>query len=492
VESGSEALETREADVLDSTAAGSRAIRGSAWRVIGYFAGTLLAVVSSAFLYRHLGRSNTGHYNVAINLVAIVAGLSDLGLTAIGVRELAVLRGGARDRMARSLLGLRVVTTLSGLAVVEAFAIGVGYGTTLEVGVALAGAGLLLQTCQSTLTISLLVDLRPAWVAVFDVLRNILTSVLIVALVLIGARLLGFLAVTIPVGMVVLALNVRVVRGRVPLRPAFHAAEWWRILRGALPYTFATAASALYAQAAVIVVSLVVSAGALGDFSLSVRAIQLLLVLPGLAIGVALPIFARAARDDRARLAYALERTFEVSLLLGALVALAVAVGAPMATTVYGPKFSHAVPLVAIQGAGLGASFVGAAWANGLLGLGRYKAILAINLLALFVGTTLITLLTLADGVHGAAIATSAWEGVVVVLSGIALVRHERRLMPPFSILPKVAAALGLGVLTTLITLPALPAMLVAAAVYVVTVVVLRAVPDEVYDEVRRLRRALV
>jgi hypothetical protein len=32
-------------DVLDSSAAGSRAIRGSGWRVMGYFAGLLLGVV---------------------------------------------------------------------------------------------------------------------------------------------------------------------------------------------------------------------------------------------------------------------------------------------------------------------------------------------------------------------------------------------------------------------------------------------------------------
>jgi O-antigen/teichoic acid export membrane protein len=477
-------------DVLDSSAAGSRAIRGSGWRVMGYFAGLLLGVVSSALLYRHLGLHDTGRYNVATNLVAIVAGFSDLGLTAIGVRELAVLEGQARERLARSLLGLRIVTSVVGVAAVEVFAVSVGYGTELAVGVGLAGTGLLLQTCQSTLTISLLADLRPGWVAAFDMLRTVLTSVAIVALVIVGSRLLPFLAVSIPVGVVVLALNVRVVRGHVPLLPAFHAKEWWRILRGALPYTFATAAATLYTQGAVIVVSLLASADALGYFSLSVRAIQLLLVLPGLAMSVALPIFARAARDDRARLAYALGRTFEVSLLLGALVGLAVAVGSPIIVTIYGAKFAHSVPLVAIQGAGLGASFVGAVWSYGLLGLGHYRTILAINLFGLIVGTSLIVTLVLLDGVRGAAIATSSWEGVVAVLSGVALVRFERLLMPPLWIVPKVSLALGLAALTTLLALPVLASVVVAGAVYIVAVLALRAVPGEVYAELRRFRGA--
>ncbi len=487
----SQAADAAAPDLLDTSAAGPTAIRGSTWRVAGYLAGLLLGVVSSALLYRHLGPKDTGRYNVVINLVAIVAGFSDLGLTAIGVRELSVRKGESRDRLARSLLGMRIVTTVVGVIAVAVFSIGVGYGTTLVIGVGLAGVGLLLQTCQSTLTISLIADLRPAWVAFFDMLRTALTSVAIIALVVIGSTLLPFLAVTIPVGVIVLAANARAVRGRIPLLPAFHGGEWWSILRAALPYTFATAAATLYVQGAVIIVSLLAGADALGYFSLSVRAVQLLLVLPGLAISVALPIFARAARDDRARLAYALGRTFEVSLLLGALIALAVAVGAPMAVTIFGPKFAHSVPLLAIQGTGLGASFVGAVWANGLLGLGRYRAILAINVGGLIIGSTLIVLLVLLDGVRGAAIATASWEGVVVVLSGIAIVQADRQLTPPLGIVPKVAAALGLAVLTTLLSLPVLISVVVAAAVYTAVVVVLGAVPTEVFNELRRVRQSL-
>jgi len=489
----SQGADAAATDLLDTPAAGPTAIRGGTWRVVGYFAGLLLSVVSTALLYRHLGPRLTGKFNVVTNLVAIVAGFTDLGLTAIGVRELSVRRGEARDRLARSLLGMRIVTSVVGVAVIASFAIGVGYGTTLVIGVGLVGFALVLQTCQSTLTISLLADLRPAWVAAFDMLRATLTSVLVITLVLlVGPSLLPFLAVSIPVSAIVLAANVEVVRGRVPLLPAFHAGEWWAILRGALPFTFATAAATLYSQGAVIIVSLLAGADALGYFSLSVRAVQLLLVLPGLAISVALPIFSRAARDDRVRLAYALARTFEVSFLLGALVALAVAVGAPMAVTIFGPKFTPSVPLLAIQGTGLGASFVGAVWANGLLGLGRYRQILVINLLALVVGSALIVVLVLIDGVHGAAIATAAWEGAVVVLCGIMLVRADRLLMPPLQIVPKVAVALGLAALTTLLSVPVLLSVVLASAVYVAAVLILRAVPAEVFDELRRIRRVLL
>ena len=196
----SEQAGTGAADLLDSARAGPAAIRGSTWRIAGYLIGLVVGVVSSALMFRHLGLRDTGRYGVATNLIAIVAGLADLGLTAIGVRELSIRDAEGRNRMSRSLLGLRMVTSVTGVLGVAAFAYAVGYGGTLVLGITLAGFGLLLQSCQSTLTISLIADLRLAWVAAFDLLRVLLLSALIVVLVAVGAPLIAFLALTIPVG----------------------------------------------------------------------------------------------------------------------------------------------------------------------------------------------------------------------------------------------------------------------------------------------------
>jgi O-antigen/teichoic acid export membrane protein len=152
---------------------------------------------------------------------------------------------------------------------------------------------------------------------------------------------------------------------------------------------------------------------------------------------------------------------------------------------IFSAQFRHAVPLLAIQGSGLGASFVGAVWANGLLSIQRYRAILAINVLGLVAGTSLIAALVSIDGARGAAIATASWEGVVVVLSGVALVRADRRLMPPLRIVPKVAVAAGLAVLTTLLALPVLVSVIAASVVYLAVVLALGAVPREVFHLVR-------
>src|SRR5271154_1178893 len=83
-----EALE--ETDLLSTSQAGPAAVRGGAFRVGGYIVGALVSAISAALLFRYLGVVDIGRYVTALSLVAIVGVLSDLGLTAVGVREVSI------------------------------------------------------------------------------------------------------------------------------------------------------------------------------------------------------------------------------------------------------------------------------------------------------------------------------------------------------------------------------------------------------------------
>src|SRR3954447_25568863 len=84
-------------DLLSSPQAGPAAVRGGGARVVGFFAGALASAASAALLFRHLGVGNPGRYVTILSLVAIVAGFSDLGLTAVGIRESSVRGPAERD-----------------------------------------------------------------------------------------------------------------------------------------------------------------------------------------------------------------------------------------------------------------------------------------------------------------------------------------------------------------------------------------------------------
>jgi O-antigen/teichoic acid export membrane protein len=467
-------------DILSTAAAGPAAVRGGAFRVAGYAAGTLLGLLSASLLFRHLGVEDTGRYVTAVSLVAIVAALSDLGLSSVGIREISVAPPGARWQIARDLLGLRLVmTAVGGVIVVAAAAF--AYSAELAAGVALAAVGLMLQATQDNFYVSLVVDLRLGVVSALELLRQVLTTALIVLLVLVGARLVPFLAVPIPVGLLALIPTVMIVREHRSLRPTFSSTRWRTLLRAVLPYAAATAASALYFRVSILLVSALASGKQPGYFGASYRMIEVLALIPGLLVSAAFPIFSRAAREDHERLGYALGRVFEVALLVGAWLAVSIAVGASLAMQIVGgAAFKPAAPVLAIQGIALGAMFVSLVWANGLLSLALYRRILVINVAGLVLNAALVAALVPADGARGAAIGTAISEVVVAIAQAAAVVHGRPQLRPSFYVVPRVTLAAGLGLIPLAFdSLPVVVRLAISIVLFGATVIATRALPAE-------------
>jgi O-antigen/teichoic acid export membrane protein len=478
-------------DLLSTPAAGSRAIRGGALRVASFSVGALFGIVSGALIFRYLGVDDAGKYTTALSLAAIVTGFTDLGLTAVGMRELATLEGDARARMAANLLGIRLVLTVTGVTLMTLFAL-LAYGPLLAAGVLVAGAGVLVTNIQVTLSVPLMAGLRLGWVSSLDLARVVISTAIIALLVLAGAGLLSFLATSAVAAAIVLVPTALLVRGEIPLRPSFDVARWRVLLQPVLTYSIAVAAATLYFRVAIVLVSLFASAQQLGYFSLSFRIVEVLFAIPGLLVGAAFPIFARAARDDPERLGYALSRVFEVSLIVGAAVSLMLAVGADFAVAVIGgPEFAPSAPILAIAGLGLGATFVSAVWGYGMLSLHLHRLILVFALGSLLAVVVVVSMLVSLDGARGAAIGTSIVEIGVAIVSGVLLVHGRPHLRPRLTVVPKVACAGMLGATAMLATGISVPLRVVVAMVaYVVVLLALRAFPDELVELLpRRVRR---
>ena len=111
-------------EALRGADVGLRVIRGATVRGAGYGVGILITAAASVLLLRHLGVVDFGRYMTVASLVAIVGGLTDAGLSAVGSRDLALRRpGGERRRLLANLLGLRLVITPLGVLAAIAFAL---------------------------------------------------------------------------------------------------------------------------------------------------------------------------------------------------------------------------------------------------------------------------------------------------------------------------------------------------------------------------------
>ena len=472
------------ADVLDTPAAGGLLLRGGALRFGGYVGGVALAVVSAAVLTRYLGVAQFGQYTTVMSLAAVAAAVTDAGMSNIGTREYAIQRGAERDQMMRDLLGLRVALTLVGVALATAFALVAGYDRPVVFGAITASLATVALVFQHTLSIPLTTDLRLGWLSALELARQALWVGAIVLLVAVGAGLFALLSLSLLVNILLIAPTALLVRGRISARPAIRPGAWPPLLRATVVFSLASAVGTIYIYTAQILTSLVTSAHESGLFAVSFRVFIVSASVPGLLVGAALPLLARAARDDPDRLAYAVQRIFQISLVGGIGAALALSAGSGFVVSVIaGPKYAAAAAVLEIQAFAMIATFVASGWGFALLSLRLHREVLVANGAALVVSAALTLILAHASGAEGAAIATVCGETTLAVIVLVALARSRPDYIPDLRFVVKVVAA---GICAALAAfLPSMPSVvraIVAMAVFGAIVVAAGALPAELRE----------
>lgn len=482
---------TSETDVLDTPAAGGLILRGGTLRFGSYVAVVGLSVLSTALLTRHLGLVAFSQYTTVMSLVSVVSVVTDSGMSSLGTREYAVRVGADRDALLRDLLGLRVTLTMVGVLLATVFAISAGYDSALLIGTVLASLATVALVAQHTLSIPLSALLRLGAVSLLELIRQTLTVALIVILIVLGAGVMPLLAVTLVGNLVLIPVTRLFVGDQISLRMGFRPRAWMSLLRLTVYFTLATAVGTIYVYTAQILTSLVASPHQSGLFAVSFRVFVVAAAVPGLLAGSALPMLARAARDDHERLSYAVRRIFELSLIAGVATALAMLGGAQFVISVVGgAEWADAAGVLQIQGLAMIASFLTAGWGFALISTKSYRGLLVANAAALATSCTLTLLLAGPDGARGAAIATLCGESVLCLCSCVALAKGNRRFRPPLAIIAKVALAAAPATALALYTgVPSILRALLAIAAYGVVIAATRALPREVLDLIPRRRR---
>jgi len=479
-------------DVLDDPAAGARAIRGSAVRASGYVVGSLLTLASAPLLVRYLGVVDFGRYFTVISLIALVGGVTDVGLGTVAVREYSARTGAARDAIMRQLLGARLVLTAAGVLAATAFAALAGYEKELVLGTALAGAGLIFAVVGHNVSVPLSSELRMGWVTAIDVGGKALGVALVIVLILLSAGVTAFLASTILTGIAALAVVVPLTRGRVPLRPSLRIRELAGLLRQTLPLALATVLNTLYARVVIIVMSVSAGAVATGYFGTAARTIEVAIGIPASIIGTTFPIFARAARDDVERLRYVVQRVAEVALIGGVWMTMATAVGADVISDVVigGPDSAPVADVLRVLALALVPVCLNLTWQLALIALHRHWELLVVNGLALVVILVLTFSLVPVLAERGAAIAVVGGEMVLMAMSAVALLRASPILRPDAWVIPRVTVAAALAVAAAVVPpMPDIVAIIVVTVIYFGALMALRAIPPELRDALLRRGR---
>jgi O-antigen/teichoic acid export membrane protein len=470
-------------DTLDAPDSGRRVVRGSAVRMGGFAAGAGLSVLGAALVTRHLGTDDYGRFQTVVALAALVAALTDLGVTTLGLREYSQRAGAEREAFLRALLALRLLLSGAGLVATLVAAVALGYDDTMLAGAALQAVAIVFTGLATTLGVPLGAELRLGAVTALDVARQAATTAGYVVLVVAGAALGAFFVVAPVVAVLVLAATIPLVRSRFPLRPRWRAETLRRFLGAALSFGVATATGQAYIYAALILCGLVADAHQTGLFAASFRVYIIVATIPGILVTGVFPLLARAAAegDTSERLRRQVEPLVVITAALGGAAALACALGAPaILAIVAGPEFDGAIPVLRVQGVALGLTFVIAALGFTLLARHAHRAIVVGNLLALAVSATTVLLLAPGHGARGAAWATVLGESVLAMSYAYGLRAGTPHISFGAPRLARVATALALGAAAGVLPgLPSVPATALGLLVYAAALLALRALPPE-------------
>ena len=472
-------------DILDTAEAGPRVVRGSAFRSGAYVVSLGLSLVSVPFMIRHLGAVDYGYFITVSSIVFIIGGITEAGLTYAGIREVSTLEGEGRASYLRNLVGLRFALTIPGIAIAVGLTAVTGADAPIVYGTAIVGLGLILALTQQTYMIPLNAELRLGWVATLELLKQATLSACFIFFVLIGGALVDFFWASVIAGAAMIAATLLLVRQHGSLRPSFDFGTWKRVLVETLPYAVATAVGLVYFRIVVVLMSYIATGEETGVFSAAFRISEVVVAMAWIVVSSAFPVLARAARDDEERLAYGLQRVFEVSLIIGTGMAIGLAVGAPFAIhVVAGDGFDASVAVLRIQSLALITSFLLATWALALLALKRFREVMFANLLAAVVSIGGTFALVPPLGAKGGAIAIVAAEAALVTASIYFLHRANPALTPRLGVVPKVgaAAAVAVGITLPLSALPSVVLAALATAAFAAIILLTRALPPEAFE----------
>jgi O-antigen/teichoic acid export membrane protein len=471
-------------DVLTSSAAGGKVIRGSAMRVAANLAGLVLGLATATLLLRHLGVDDSGRYVTVLSLVGIAVSIVDTGLNVGASSDLAV-----RPRPERRLLLSNIVAQRLGVAAVAllllvGFAVLAGYPEEMVAGTALAGTGVLLVAIANSFLVPLTVELRNAGLALVELLRQVVTLAAVALLVALGAELTPFFAVQVAVGLAVLALVPALVGWSGVVRPRFERDEQRGLMQTALPIAGALALGQIYFRLVIVLMSLISSPEQTGYFGGSLRAMEALIVLPVLVAGVALPLMAAAARDDLPRLRYAIEGLSEGAVIAGVLVVLVTLRAAePVMELIGGPEFGPAGDVLRIQVAALLFIALYQIWTVALVALGAQRQLILANALGLVAIGIFAAALVPPLGARGGAIATVLGDAVLAGLIYWRLHRSTGKVTVRVGFLARVALAALIGGAVLLIPgMPDLVAATLGGLVFLAAGYLIGMVPPELRD----------
>ncbi len=404
-------------------------------QILGKFVMIGVGFVSIRILTTFLGVDGFGAYITITNYLIIASVLAEFGFNALLTTEIAGKDEKQVSHIVSNLFTLRLVMSILVIGVLASTTVWLipTYTREVKVLVALGSIGTIGASLSQVLVGVFQTKLRTDKITIGDFLARITLMIGVLALAFLGQVNLFWVMVWYSASGIVQAIfMISATYKYYSLKLNIDWVYWSQIFKKALPLFIIITFNLIYYRIDTVMLSIMKDQTAVGLYGASYKILEILIALPGMFMGILLPLFAKYYIQDKTRFQHIFQQAFNILVTIAIPLAVAgILLSNKILNLIAGKDFMPATSTLQVLFIGIGFIFLGNLMGHILIGASLQNKSMYIAIIGAVFNIALNLYLIPIYSYLGAAIATAITEGLVLI-SYIYLVRRYVRWFPRF------------------------------------------------------------
>jgi len=411
-------------------------------QILGKFVMIGIGFVSIRILTTFLGVDGFGAYITITNYLIIASVLAEFGFNALLTTEIAGKDEKQVSHIVNNLFTFRLVMAVFVIGILASTTVWLipSYTTEVKTLVALGAIGTIGASLSQVLVGVFQTKLRTDKITIGDFLARITLMLGVLALAFLGqVNLFWVMFWYSAAGIVQATFMIISTYKYYPLKFNIDWQYWKQVFKKALPLFVIITFNLIYYRIDTVMLSVMKDQTAVGLYGASYKILEILIAIPGMFMGILLPLFAKYYIQDKTRFQHIFQQAYNILVTIAIPLAVAgILLSNKILNLIAGQDFMPATSTLQVLFIGIGFIFLGNLMGHILIGASLQNKSMYIAIIGAVFNVALNLYLIPIYSYLGAAIATAITEGLVL-LSYIYLVKKHIQYFPKFQFIHLIA-----------------------------------------------------
>jgi O-antigen/teichoic acid export membrane protein len=334
-------------DILSPT---HRTIKNSIWLIVHPLILNVISIFATAYIARTLGQGDYGKFIFAFAFVSMFTPITNLGLRAIVVREIAENKGKVCE-FAGGIITLRIILSLIAIITIVVSSNMIGYPSYTKIIIYIASLQILFMAIGTTLMDVFQAFEKMEYVAYAQFVSGLILTILSIIVMAIGKRVVGLTMVYVFGSFLLFIISAYLIIKKMHTTPILKINfRFWKtsIYKGS-PFFFPNLLSIFGDKIGIILLSSIAGEASVGIYAAGSILVDRLVVIPDSVCTAIFPTLSVVYKNSKEEAAQLVNKFFNYLFLL----ALPIAIGStllagPIINLIYGAKFEQSVVILRI------------------------------------------------------------------------------------------------------------------------------------------------